>query len=270
MAKGDAQTMDTELMKLVLAEAGENANKELAEQPLINAEVQHIIGNVYTTLGLYGDAAGHLEESYQLQRTHAGDDDLDTIEHRISLGLALLKMGDVETAEQHYLVSLEQLEALGDSDLKELLNLHDLIGQMRIRQGHYPKAEEHFRTSLDGMERTLGPQHEDTLRVRSNLAVNLQYQGRLDESETLHHATLQGRRATLGNSHPDTIQSINNMGGVLYQQDKITNPKWKAHVDEICSFLNGPCWYMGKGSSLIVLVFLIWSAYTLLLFASLF
>jgi tetratricopeptide (TPR) repeat protein len=217
----NAQTMDTELMKLVLAGAGDNADTDLSEQPLINAEVQQIIGNIYTTLGLYDDAVRHLESSHQLQSTHAGADDPDTTRYGIALGLALLRSGDVDAAEGHYLAALDLLESESGAPNANLFNLYNQISQLRSRQGRYTDAEVYIRKALEGRKLLLGEQHEHTLLVMNNLAVNLQYQRRLEEAETLHRAALEGRRATLGESHPDTIQSINNMGGVLYQLDRV-------------------------------------------------
>ena len=219
----NAQTMDTELMKLVLAGAGDNANADLSEQPLINAEVQQIIGNIYTTLGLYDDAVQHLESSHRLQSTHAGAEDPDTTRYRIALGLALLRSGDVDAAEGHYLAALDLLETESESGTPnpDLFNLYNMISQLRSRQGRYADAEVYLQKSLDGRTLLLGEQHEHTLLVMNNLAVNLQRQGRLEEAEALHRTVLEERRSALGESHPDTIQSVNNMGGVLYLLNRV-------------------------------------------------
>lgn len=151
---------------------------ELAGQPRIQATLMDTMGQVYTSLGLYGSAVPLARQALERRRALAGSAAPDDLEVAVSLD-----------------------------------NLAEALTQI----AEYEEAERHLRESLDIRRRVLGAQHPDVARTLTLLADVLVFRGRFEDAQPVVEEALRIRRAAYAGPHARVAESIGDLG-VIYGQ----------------------------------------------------
>src|SRR6056297_343240 len=127
---------------------------ELATQPATQANLMETMGSVYTSLGLYDQAASLLDSALQKRLELYGERHLEVAASQDRLGEVMKLRAEFEQAESVFRAALStrrQLLGEGHPDTaRSIYELADLLG----RKGDFSEAEGLFREALS-LQRTL-------------------------------------------------------------------------------------------------------------------
>lgn len=204
----------------VLDEAGKRAERDLADEPEVQASVRSTIGCTYMALGLFADAEAQLRRALLMRRSVLGENHPDVAGSLDELAGLMMEKGDYSAAEPLYRSALAMnRELLGERNATVATNISN-IATLLTNQARYAEAESLCRESLTMTRDVLGENSADFATSLSNLATLLQAQGKYAEAEPLARSALSSQRAILGASHPDVASGLHNLAGILQAQGK--------------------------------------------------
>ena len=204
----------------VLDKASKNIDAGLAKDPEVQAQMMHVMGDVYEGLGLFPDAESLLRRAIEIRSRVLGSNHPDTLQSRSDLGAVLQQEGRYAEAESLQRETLEaQRRLLGLNHPDTVMSIVNLGGTL-VLEGRYQEAEKFHREALDLARRILGPDDPTTLSAMHNLGSDLYSEGRYAEAEKLDRETLEICRRSFGSDHPATLASMTNLGVVLMDEGR--------------------------------------------------
>ena len=204
----------------ILDKASKDIGNGLAKDPEAQAQMMHVMGNVYSDLGLYARAQPLLERSVEIRRLVLGPEHPETLDSRNNLAGILWREGHYAESEKLSRETLEISRRVLGRERQETLDSMNILALDLDDSGRYAEAEKLEQETLDIQRRVLGSEHPDTLNSMNNLALDLMDLGRYAESEKLRRQTLDIQRRVLGPEHPDTLKSMNNLAAVLSREGR--------------------------------------------------
>lgn len=200
----------------LLEEGAARVERELSDQPDVQAEMFAVIGTVYRQLGLYEEAEPFLERSLTMRRSLYGDEHPTVAASLFDLGELRVWQGRLDVAEDLHREALEIRKAtLGEDDLVTATSLNGL-GVVISERGRYTEAEPLFREALTIREDELGDGDPSVAETIANLAWVLHDDGRYDEAEIQYRRAIAIQRRVLGEDHPDVATTTNNLAALLF------------------------------------------------------
>jgi eukaryotic-like serine/threonine-protein kinase len=201
----------------ILDKGAARVERELADQPEVQATLMNTIGQVYAKLGLYEAALPLYEKALQTRRQTAGEESAEYAESLNSLAMFYRAKSDYSTAEQLSRQALAiRRRVLGKEHSEVARSLNNLAHTLALK-GNTQEAELLFREALAMHRKVSGDEHNELVITMNNFALLLEDTGRYEEAESLFKDTLAMRRRLLGDDHPDTAASLNNLAG-LYRR----------------------------------------------------
>ncbi|HYV17557.1 MAG TPA: serine/threonine-protein kinase [Verrucomicrobiae bacterium] len=186
----------------------ERIDRELADQPDVQATLMQTMGSSYLGLGLYAQAAPLLERAVALRSRIYGAEARETLAAMNDLAMNLHLQGRAAEAEVMYRRTYEgRRKTDGDDDPDTLIPLEGLAW-VYAAQGRVQEQEAALRRILEGRERTLGPEDRGTLMARSELGAVLSNTGRSSDAEPLLRQALDGQKRVMGVDHPNTLGTM--------------------------------------------------------------
>jgi serine/threonine protein kinase len=199
----------------ILDKASADIDTALTKDPELQAQMMHVMGDVYDNLGLYPRAESLDQKAMEIRRRVLGPEHPDTLKSMSNLASDLSAEGHYAEAEKLDRETLDiERRVLGPEHQDTLKSMHNLAGDLTA-EGHYAEAEKLYRETLDVRRRVLGPEHPDTLASMNDLAISLWREGHYAEAEKLVRETLDMERRVLGPEHPGTLKSMNNLASDL-------------------------------------------------------
>lgn len=193
-----------------LDRAAARLDKQLNDQPAVEAEIRYAMGLTYNSIGKPREAAEQFRKATEVK---GGFDPKSAamFDARTQYATALADTGEVRQAtELLHVIQAEAAEALGEEDGIAIIartNFTLQLAQLAEHPEAIPMMERNLRNAL----RTFGPNHTETLSIRGNLAFSLSHSGRLPEATKMREEIVEARKATQGISHPQTLLSMNNL-----------------------------------------------------------
>jgi tetratricopeptide (TPR) repeat protein len=200
----------------ILDRGAARIDRDLAEQPVVRANLLLTMGRVYTGLGLYEPAKDMLSRALALRDDLRTAPSVEGVATGNALGAALYLKGEYDAAEEVYAAAWTAAQALypdGDAAVTEALNG---LAALSSQREDFAAAVQRFSEALAIDRRLHGDVHPDVARTLSGLAEAFMYLERYDESEAAFRESLSIRRATLGDDHPLVADTLNNLGTELY------------------------------------------------------
>ena len=183
-------------------------------EPLVEAGVRAVLGDLYGRLGSLPQAEGHLEWAHARWREH-GIVHRDSLATATSLALVRKFQGRFAEAEELFRTSLEESRAtLGEEDRLTIV-LREGVAQMAFHQGRYAEAEEELRAVLVLRRRVFGPEDPESLNAVNNLASALSEGGKHEEAARIRMEVLGTLERVSGPEHPHTVAVRLNLGTYL-------------------------------------------------------
>jgi len=201
----------------ILDKGAENIEKELKDQPEIQATLMSTMGEVYQSLGLYEQATPLLENALSIRMGLYGDEHLDVCSSMNNLANLLTDKADYEGAEQLLRKAIEIHQRLKGGQKEYAIILNSLAGLL-LEKRDLEAAEPLFREALEIQRKLLGEEDPDVADTLNNLAGVLNEKGNYPGAEALFREALELRRKLLGDNHPDVATTLNNLGMVLYKK----------------------------------------------------
>ncbi len=200
----------------ILDRGAERVEHELADQPLVRAELMDTIGTVYLELGLYEPAAYLLEQALKTARGELGDEHLEVAAMMGGLAGLYRRGGELERAEPLFRQALGVLEASPRAPPAGLGATLDHLAELHADRGDFERAEALLRRGLDLKEGALGPGNPEVARDRIRLARLYADTGDLERAEDLYRRSLASLEQVHGFDHPEVARAEGGLGAVLF------------------------------------------------------
>ena len=201
---------DTALLREVLDKTIARVNRDLKEQPEVEAELRHRIGLVYLDLGESTKADAIQREALAIRRRVLGNDSLEVAESLHSLGFVLQQRYRIDEAGPFYLEGLAiRRRVLGNESLEVAQSLAGVGYFLFAGEHKLAEAESTFREGLRIYRKLLGNEHSYVAQALDNLSLVVTARGRAPEAQTMCREALAIRRKLLGNEHLEVAKSLN-------------------------------------------------------------
>jgi serine/threonine protein kinase/tetratricopeptide (TPR) repeat protein len=198
----------------MLDAGAEQAQRELVDQPEVQAEILTVLGRVYRRLGVFDQAQRLLEKALAVGRTVYGAEHVRLAQTLNDLGVLLTDTGDYPAAAR----ALEQAlsmrrKLLGPEHADVAVTLVEL-GRVYQDQGFNKRADPLLRESLAIRRKVLGEDHRETAVSLNAVASVLRLNGDLSGAESLLRQSLALNLRTRGEYHANTGTSLHDLGVV--------------------------------------------------------
>jgi len=235
-------------------------DKELADNPEVQATMLANLGEAYINVGAYDHAETVLQKAYGLRRRVFGENNADAAATLDDLGTAIRLEGRYAQAEPDFRRALDVRQKLlgagnaataaSMANLGECLYLEDKDAEAEqlLRKaldiqgddvtplaaatrnylaltvqarGDYEQAAQLLREAVDINRRVEGADSPEFANSLHNLAGAEMRAGDILGAEATERQDLALRRKVLGNDHPDLAYSLNNLGWILLQTGEL-------------------------------------------------
>lgn len=188
--------------------------ENLQNQPLMQARLFDITGQVYRNIGLYDEAQQQIVEAIQIRENKLGENHPLTLSSRHNLGLVLNDMGLFQEAASLFEQVYEDRRSIYGREHIDVASTQAFWAFSLRRQGKYEIAEQMARESLEIFRNELGLNHLQTLDNINKLAITLHNKGNYGEAEEYYKEVLDLRKQKLGELHPQVAKSYNNLASL--------------------------------------------------------
>ena len=192
--------------------------RELADQPEVQAKMFSVVGRVYHDLGLYTKAEPMFRKALEIRRRLFGEENRYVATSLNDLGSLLSERGKYENAEPLLRESLNLQRKLSGSDNPEISSVLDNLSWLLSQKGNYQEAESLLREELRVLRAHHGSESPDVATTMNNLAVLLNDKGNSGEAEQLYRKALAIQRKDYGDVHPEVSTTMYNLADILRQQ----------------------------------------------------
>jgi serine/threonine protein kinase/tetratricopeptide (TPR) repeat protein len=202
---------------LLVREVLEGASRQVEQSPPPDAHVaeaiHYTLGVTYQSLGLYRQAARHLEAAMKIRRDLYGERNLEVARCMATLADVLWDDDRYAAAEPLYRLSLQiRKDHLGEENVEVAAEMQR-IANMLQGKGDWGEAEHMYLRSLEIRRKLLGENNLETARSMAGLALLRRDQGRKDEMTALIEPTLRIRRNLLPPDDPAIAEALFIRGG---------------------------------------------------------
>ncbi len=207
----------------ILDKASTQIDTGLSKDPELQAQMMQVMGDVYSSLGLYPQAESLVRRAIDIRKRVLGENNQDTLKSQASLALILDEESRYPEAEK---IARETLEATRRSlgpEHRDTLDTMRKLGLVLADEGRYAEAEKLNRALLNSARSKLGPQDDLTMSAATNLAIDLAYQDKYPEAEKAFREVLEMRRNAAGADDPVTLNAMNNLASILLEEEKYTD-----------------------------------------------
>jgi serine/threonine protein kinase/tetratricopeptide (TPR) repeat protein len=204
----------------ILDKASKQIDTGLAKEPELQAQMMHVMGTVYESLGLFANAESLLRRSVEIRRSSLGPRNPDTLQSMSALAEVLTYESHYADAEKLCRETLDARRAVLGSEHRDTLSSMTWLAWTLFLEGRYPEAEKLHREAVEVARRVLGPDDRVTLVAMNRLAIDFVEQGKYPEAEKAFREVLEGDLRTLGSDHQDTLGTLNNLATTLDKEGK--------------------------------------------------
>jgi tetratricopeptide (TPR) repeat protein len=199
----------------ILDKSSTDIKTSLTKDPELQAQMLHVMGNVYSNLGLYPSAQSLQQQSMEIRQRVLGPEHPDTLKSMNNLAATLSEEGHPAEAEKLDRETLDiRRRVLGPEHPDTLTSMNNLAAILSD-EGHPAEAEKLYRETLDISRHVLGAESPATLASVNGLANALAREGYYGEAEKRYREMLDIQRRILGPDHPDTLTSLSNLAFIL-------------------------------------------------------
>ncbi|HEX7050199.1 MAG TPA: serine/threonine-protein kinase [Longimicrobiales bacterium] len=203
---------DTITALALLDRAADRIDRELAGQPLRQAEFMTVMARVYQNLGRYDRADTLALRAYELRWRVYGGDHVDVAESLNMLGVLAVYQARLDEAERRFRAALEMRRRLHGGETEEIATLLNNLGGVFHRRGDLDQAAAYYARAIEIRRRLHGGDDPDLAMNLVNLGGVRALQRAYDAADSLYRAGLAMQRRALGADHPNVINTLNNLG----------------------------------------------------------
>ena len=202
----------------LLDKSSQDIPSKLNGQPLLQAQMYDVLGQVYSKLALFDTAEVVLKKALDLRRKYAfGSDD-----HALSqknLATVYLETGAYDTAAQLLDSAQSILAANSDHPTLELANVFNIKGRMGHYTRNFADAENYFLKALQIDSSLLGMNTERVASDLNDLALATKRLGNYDKSEILQRKALKIKTNIYGEDSYELSTEYFSLAKLLHLRD---------------------------------------------------
>ncbi|MCB1009407.1 MAG: tetratricopeptide repeat protein [Acidobacteria bacterium] len=206
-SKGEEMTV-----REALDRGAERIERDLADQPVVRADLMTVLADSYLELGVHDRAEALITEALALRRRHLPSDHPDVAEALRILGMVRFQQGDYERAIATYRNGIALLEKSPISEALELAEMLNHLGVAHGRTGDYQQGVAAYERALAIAERDLGPRALPVGRYSLNLGTVLSAMREDDRALAAYQRALEIYEHELGPDHPYVAGALGNIG----------------------------------------------------------
>jgi tetratricopeptide (TPR) repeat protein len=198
---------------------------ELADQPVIQATLNHTIGDVYLSLGLYERSRPLLNLALETRRDAFGDDNSDVATTLMRLAQLERDAGNFTLARNYYDQALAIREKMLGPDALEIAETLNDLAALVWATGEYEESLRLYERVLQIRERSLGEDNPELAATLNGIASVAWGGGDYVKAMELFERVLQIRRSSLGTDHPDVAKALSNVAASLFMQQEFAKAR---------------------------------------------
>lgn len=199
-AMGDAEGAVMELRAL-LATARDRWG---ARSPVVRATLL-VLGDVLLMADQPAAAVEVFDDAIDALRRTCGSQDSMTLCARHMVGIALVRVGRLDEAEQEFLAAANREDRPATHSCA--LAVRQGLARIAAARGEFAAAAAAQAEVVTGLTTLYGPDHPNTLEARFDAANLLRHRAYPVEAAAEHRVILAARTRVLGEEHPDTRKS---------------------------------------------------------------
>jgi eukaryotic-like serine/threonine-protein kinase len=212
------ERLDTLRVRALLVRGAERVRTELADQPLVQAQMLDVVGRVYGNLGLYAEARPLLERALAIRRASLGPAHREVAESMSGLAALLTRLGEYEAA-QPLLEEALRLDSLllGREHPAVAADLSQLAIVLRER-GDYEGAERRHLQALRALRRRGAEDDPRLAAMTTELVATLERAGDHAAAERHAREAVDLHRRLSGETHPALASALSALGLLLQRR----------------------------------------------------
>jgi serine/threonine protein kinase/tetratricopeptide (TPR) repeat protein len=206
---------ETITAKEILDQGAEKIERDLTDQPLIQARLMDTMGQVYGSLGLLQKSESLLESALEVREAELDSYDLE-------IANSLTNIGDLYISGRRFQEAIDPLERALAIRERHLGPLHIdtawskyYLGQARAWLIEGDRARSLLRQALAVFEKELGPNTRAAAWCFNDLALSYGVEGNNEEAVPLFRRSLEIKEKCLDPKDPDIALGLNNLNYTL-------------------------------------------------------
>jgi tRNA A-37 threonylcarbamoyl transferase component Bud32/tetratricopeptide (TPR) repeat protein len=204
----------------ILDKASKGIDTGLAADPEVQAQMLHVMGNVYAGLGLYPPSETMLRRAVGIRRKVLGPNNPDTLDSMNHLSWVILYQGRYAEAEKLQRDALErERRVFGENNPQTAYAIDGLASTLGF-ESNYAEAEKLYRESLEIEKRIHGQDSREYLIVLGNLGWLLEQEGHLAESEKVLQDAVDLSRRIHRQDDPVALNVMTNLSATLMDEGR--------------------------------------------------
>jgi serine/threonine-protein kinase len=208
-SKPDQSKGETITARMLLDE-GQRRAESLSEQPIVQARMLSLIGQVHMDLGNYTEADSLLQSALKKEEILGESDQKQKLDIMNNYADLMKRQGKYESADS-ILTKVLTLSKRYEIPMQTAITLNDL-GNLAHLQSDFPKAESLHTKALNLRINLYGNEHKGVAASYNNIGLALHEQGQLTEAEKYYLRGLELDKQIHGELHSETTITMRNLG----------------------------------------------------------
>jgi serine/threonine protein kinase len=204
----------------ILDKSAKDIETGLTNEPDVQAQMMHVMGDVFDNLGLYSNAESLVGRALEIRRNMLGPANAETLTSMHLLAYVYYDESRQKDAEKLCRETLQARRHLLGSSNRDTLESANLLANILTQEGRYQDAEKLHREVAETARQAFGQQDKLTKSATENLAIDLAQQAKYSDAEKVFREILESDKREYGPDHPDTLGDINNLAAVLQVQSQ--------------------------------------------------
>jgi eukaryotic-like serine/threonine-protein kinase len=202
-----------------LLERGMQNAGRLADQPVVQARMFHVMGRAYRSLGQFSRADSLISRALEMHATHLGPASREVAEDLASLAELRYLQGSYSAADSLYLKYLAMHAQGRAGDNVALGAALRGLANVRMSQERHADADSLLQRALAVQRTVLADDDFDVLTTQLRIARLRHVTGDYDGAEAILLETLARQERTLGEDHPAVAHVLIQLAGIAAARD---------------------------------------------------
>jgi non-specific serine/threonine protein kinase/serine/threonine-protein kinase len=195
-------------------------DRDLADQPLVQARLLQSLASTYSELGRHARAEPLQRRALALRERWLGPEHPLTLSSGTKLVALLDRLGRFAEAEHLARTVLARRTIVSGPKDPDTLRIQQALGGVLLNQGKVEEAITLLRAVHADFAAVLGPRHRDSLNALNSLAMAEAQAEAYERAQTMLEQALAGYRESFGDDDPGTMRALNNLGYIHDLQER--------------------------------------------------
>lgn len=205
---------ETVTAKELLDKGKERLSSELEQAPEIRAQMLHVLGEIYYSLGSYEQSASLLESALDIRRELLATDSGELVSTITNLAFAYNSTDKYDRAQQllEEALSIHRRSTAESLELAEILNA---LGEVQRMRTQYGEALGLYQEAIAMLRRVTKGHHSEMVSALNNLATLYISIGDFAKAEANSREAVEIAEEVFGVDHSYFTITLNNLGFIL-------------------------------------------------------